>query len=123
MIASLAAWAHAGLLRAVWPAHPLTFTTCADYDVAKDDRKGYINNNGTAGALKRDEDDTVDSWGVYGQTEWQLTEPSFLSAGLRFTKVNFKSEDHFLCFSAAGLCAGATGSSNPHDRGNVSHSA
>lgn len=113
-------WTHQGQLA----ASPLTFTVGADYDLAEDDRKGFLNRNGTRSDLKRDEINTVDSWGVYAQGEWQATEPLSLSAGIRYTKVSFESTDYFICDSPTGLCASATlGTSNPDDSGSVSHSA
>ncbi|MFN0313578.1 MAG: TonB-dependent receptor family protein [Burkholderiales bacterium] len=114
-----ARWTHQGALAGL----PLTFTTGADYDIAMDARKGYLNVNGVQGARKRDEDNTVDSWGLYGQAEWQLSEPLSLSAGLRYTRVNFESQDNFICVSNTGLCAGANAGTNPDDSGKVDHSA
>jgi iron complex outermembrane receptor protein len=106
----------------------LTLTTGADYDGSREARKGYINNFGSQGALKRDEDNTVYSLGGYLQGEWQALEKLSLSAGIRYTTVKFDSTDHFVCTAGAGICAGATavpgvGSTNPDDSGSVSYSA
>jgi iron complex outermembrane receptor protein len=54
---------------------PLTFTTGLDYDRADEDRKGYRNELGVQGALKRDEQNLVDSWGGYVQGEWRISDP------------------------------------------------
>ena len=90
-----------GGLGARWTHHtsgeaPFTVTTGVDFDIAKDARTGYVNNNGVKGALKRDEDNTVDSWGAYVQAERWLNPDWSISGGLRYTKVNFESDDHFV---------------------------
>ena len=75
---------------------PFAFTVGSDYDNQKERRRGYVNNNGTAGALKRDEDDTVRSAAVYAQGEWKFMPRWSAIAGLRHTEVSFDSIDHFI---------------------------
>lgn len=89
----------------------LTATVGVDYERADDDRKGYINNNGTRGALKRDEENAVWQAGLYGQLEWALGPKWSASAGLRYTKVDFRSDDHFIVLG------------NPDDSGKASFGA
>jgi iron complex outermembrane recepter protein len=89
---------------------PLTLTAGADYDGSTEARQGFINNLGVQGALKRDEDNTVDNLGIYVQAEWQFLRNWSVSAGLRYTKVDFKSEDRYI----------TTG--NPDDSGSTSYS-
>jgi iron complex outermembrane receptor protein len=90
-------------------------------------RRGYINNNGVQGRLKRSEDNSVQSWGGYVQGEWQALERLILSAGLRYTSVGFDSKDNFICTGLTGLCAGATAvagnTQNPDDSGSVTYGA
>jgi iron complex outermembrane receptor protein len=86
---------------------PFAFTVGSDYDNQKERRKGYINNNGTAGALKRDEDDTVRSAALYAQADWKFAQRWSLFAGLRHTEVSFYSSDYYI----------ATG--NPDDSGSI----
>jgi iron complex outermembrane receptor protein len=62
-------------------------------------RRGYINNLGVQGALKRDEDNVVDSTGVYAQGEWLFAEQWSAHLGVRSTQVSFKSTDHFITAS------------------------
>jgi iron complex outermembrane receptor protein len=88
---------------------PLTLTAGAEYDASTEQRQGFINNLGVRGALKRDEDNTVDSLGAYVQAEWQFLRNGSLSAGLRYTKVDFDSDDRYI----------TTG--NPDDSGSVSY--
>jgi iron complex outermembrane receptor protein len=67
----------------------------AEYDAMYERRKGFINNNGAIGALKRDEDNTVNSTALYAQAQWQLTERWSLHGGVRHTRVNFYSRDYY----------------------------
>lgn len=114
----------------------LTLTMGADYERAEDARKGYLNNLGLRGALKRDEANTVWQAGGFAQAEWRLAEAWRLSAGLRYTKVRFDSRDRFICTTTlitapgttAGSCSGSSAAitatnQNPDDSGAVSHDA
>jgi iron complex outermembrane receptor protein len=67
-----------------------------EYEQMAERRKGFINNNGTAGALKRDEDDTVSSTDLYAQAEWRFAERWSAHGGLRASRVKFESEDFFI---------------------------
>ena len=77
-------------------ARAVTFTSGLDYDRQAENRKGYVNNNGIAGALKRDERNLVSSTDAYGQFEWRVTEPLSLSAGARHSRLRFESRDYFI---------------------------
>ena len=89
---------------------PLTFNTGVDYDRMAQHRKGYLNNNGLSGALKRDEDNTVTNTGLYAQLEWKLAPRWSVSAGLRHSRVSFDSKDYFIV------------PGNPNDSGAVDYS-
>jgi iron complex outermembrane recepter protein len=89
---------------------PLLLSVGVDYDRLSERRRGFLNNNGTAGALKRDQDDTVANTGLYAQAEWRPLPRVGVLAGVRHTRVAFESRDYFL---AAG---------NPDDSGTVSYS-
>jgi len=67
-----------------------------DYERMMERRKGFINNNGGIGALKRDEDDTVASFGAYAQGEWRFAERWIALAGLRINRVAFQTDDFFI---------------------------
>ena len=99
-----ARWTH----RALVAATPLTFTAGIDYDNQAERRRGFVNNNGVAGALKRDEDDRVYNFDQYAQLEWQPSERWTVSAGLRRNHVRFYSTDHYI-----------TGAPNPDDSGSA----
>jgi len=74
-------------------------------------RRGYLNNNGVQGALKRDEDNVVSSTGVYAQAEWKFAERWSGHLGLRSTRVAFESTDYFIV------------GTNPDDSGSKDFSA
>ncbi len=89
---------------------PLTLSIGFDGDRLDEHRRGYVNNAGTAGALRRDEDDRVENDDVYAQMEWNLAPAWSLSAGARHSRVKFDSRDHYV--------VGA----NPDDSGSITYS-
>ena len=76
-----------------------------EHERMEERRRGFNNENGVVGILRRDEDNEVASTDVYAQAEWRVAERWSLHGGLRHSRVNFTSEDHFI----------ATG--NPDDSG------
>lgn len=94
-----------GALRYSSAPGPVRFSAGAEHERMDEHRRGFINNNGVAGELKRDEDDTVSSTDFYAQGEWQFAERWTAHAGARTSRVRFRSEDFFI---AAG---------NPDDSG------
>ena len=72
------------------------FAAGIEYERMAERRKGFENNNGTAGALKRDEDDTVSSTDLYAQAEWRFAERWSVHGGLRASRLAFDSEDFFI---------------------------
>jgi iron complex outermembrane receptor protein len=82
-----------------------------DLDRMSEHRRGYINNFGVQGALKRDEDDSVNSAGLYTQADWAINEAWSAVAGLRLNRVDFRVKDRFI------------NGSNPDDSGEVDFSA
>ena len=89
----------------------LRLTGGVELDRMDEDRTGYINNAGVQGALKRDEHNTVESNDVFAQAAWDFARAFTATAGVRSSRVKFRSEDHFI----------ATG--NPDDSGGVDYSA
>ena len=89
---------------------PLTLVAGADVDRLREKRRGYVNNFGDAGALRRDEDDTVTNNDFYAQGEWSFLPGWILSGGARYSRVRFESRDHYV--------VGA----NPDDSGSVTYS-
>ena len=86
---------------------PFTLTLGAEYELQSERRRGYLNNNGTQGALKRDEDDLVISTGVYAQGEWRFADQWIALAGLRANQIAFDSEDHYVVLPGNGDDSGS----------------
>lgn len=82
-----------------------------EYERMSEVRKGFINNLGVQGALKRDETDSATSHGAYAQAAWLPDEHWTLTGGLRSSRVAFQVQDRFI---TAG---------NPNDSGQTSYNA
>ena len=82
-----------------------------DHDSMSERRRGFINDGGLRGALKRDEDNRVRNTDFYGQIAWDLSEAWTLIAGARSSRVRFTTRDDYI---VAG---------NPDDSGRASYSA
>ncbi|TMI36810.1 MAG: TonB-dependent receptor, partial [Betaproteobacteria bacterium] len=67
-----------------------------EYETMEERRKGFINNFGVAGVLKRDEDNDVSTSGLFVQGEWKFAERWAAHAGVRTTTVQFRSRDSYL---------------------------
>jgi len=100
-----------GALRYFKTLGEVRFSLGAEYESMAERRRGFVNNNGIAGELRRDEDDEVSSTDVYAQAEWRFAERWSLHGGLRSSHVAFKSTDYF-------VIAG-----NPDDSGTRDYSA
>ena len=99
--------------RVLWRAQlgggPLRLTAGVAHDRQHQRRRGFVNNNGDLGDLRRDEDDFINSTDGYAQAEWvPLTALSFL-AGARYSDVRFNSVDHYIT------------AQNPDDSGRVAY--
>jgi iron complex outermembrane receptor protein len=86
--------------RVVWKARvlerPLTLSLGGDFDRQHELRRGFVNNSGSLGALRRDEDDVVIGSDAYAQAEWDVASWLTLTAGVRGSEVRYSSEDHFI---------------------------
>lgn len=85
-----------------------------ELDRMNEARKGYINDGGVQGELKRDEDNTVENNDVFVQAAFDWNAAFTTTAGLRSSKVRFRSTDHFIVPGTPG---------NPDDSGGVDYSA
>jgi len=90
---------------------PLRLSGGVEYERMEERRRGFLNLNGVQGGLKRDEDNVVSGTDLFAQAEWKFAERWAAHAGLRSSRVEFTSDDHFI---AAG---------NPDDSGSKSYSA
>ena len=86
---------------------PLSFSIGADYDRMAQHRKGYVNNSGIMGALRRDEDNTVTNTDAYAQLEWKFAPRWNASAGMRHSRVYFNSKDYFIVLPTNGNDSGS----------------
>ncbi len=89
----------------------LRLTAGVELDRMVEDRRGYLNNNGVQGALKRDERNNVDNRDAFAQAAWEFEHGLTATAGVRASRVRFRSVDHFI---VAG---------NPDDSGGVNYRA
>ncbi len=85
-------WIHDGTLA----GRPLAVTGGLEHEQQQEHRRGYINNFGNMGALKRDEDDRVESSNLFAQADWRFAERWSATLGLRRTQVAFDSRDHYI---------------------------
>jgi len=75
---------------------PFRVSAGAEYESLSETRRGYVNNNGVSGALRRNEDDTVWSLNFYLQGEWTLAERWVALLGVRTTRTEYDSKDLFI---------------------------
>lgn len=74
----------------------LELTFGFDADRQDDDRKRFDNNLGVIGAQSFDQNEQVDSRGVYGQGRYQIGDSWALSAGLRYDRLTYDVRDRYL---------------------------
>ena len=84
----------ARLTWALAPGHELT--TGWAVETQRDDRRGYLNQAGQTGALKRDETNRATSSEPYAQWRWTPSPAWELLAGVRASTLRFDSEDRYL---------------------------
>jgi len=75
---------------------PVKFTVGGDTDRQQEHRRGFVNNNGALGDLRRDEDDSVQSADGYAELEWSPWPLLSLTAGVRTSVVRYESADHYV---------------------------
>jgi iron complex outermembrane receptor protein len=66
-----------------------------DFDRQDDDRERFDNNNGTLGIQTFDQNEQVDSMGIYMQGEVRLSESWTVQAGLRYDELSYDVRDRF----------------------------
>ncbi len=85
---------------------PLTLNVGIDGERLHELRQGFVNNNGSLGALRRNEDDDVTSADIYAEAQWDVLPMLSLTLGVRSSQVKYDSVDHYI----VGV--------NPDDSGN-----
>jgi iron complex outermembrane receptor protein len=99
-------WTHAFALA----GSEATVTAGFDLDRLDERRRGYVNDFGSQGALRRDEDDSVGNTDFFAQGEWRFAPAWSASLGARRSRVEFESRDHYVV------------GPNPDDSGSQSYS-
>ena len=97
--------------KTAWLDGPVTLTIGTAYDNQEERRRGFVNDFGVLGALRRDEDDRVYSVDQYVQTQWRFKPRWLTTLGVRRSVVKFESDDHYII------------AANPDDSGEVSFRA
>jgi len=83
-------------MRFVLGGRPGAITLGANYEWQNQARRGYVNNNGMLGDLRRDETNSVSNTDGYLQLEFSPADAFSLLAGYRYSDVRFKSNDHYI---------------------------
>lgn len=94
---------------------PVTVTAGLALDYVEEDRQGYEsfvgNELGIKGQLRRDEKNTISNTDPYVQASWKLAPTWTLDTGLRYSRVKFEIDDHYI-----------NGTDNPDDSDSNTHS-
>lgn len=98
-------WMHATKLN----GQPLNWTVGIEADELEQLRRGFVNNNGTAGALRRDEIDAARNLDVFGQVDWMFAPRWKGTAGVRASRVRFSVDDRHVT------------AASPNDSGSVEY--
>ncbi len=62
----------------------------------RENRRGFVNENGALGDLRRDEDDRVRNTDGYVQVNWAVVPAVSVLAGVRVSSVSFRAADHYV---------------------------
>jgi len=95
--------------RKVSGERPFAMSVGVERDGLDEWRRGFVNNFGTQGALRRDEDDTVTATDIFAQGEWRFAPGWSATAGARRSRVAFVSQDRYVT------------AANPDDSGTVTY--
>jgi len=79
-----------------WSWSSLSLTVGSGLEQSTDQRKGYINQHGQPGALRRDDSGTVRSQDWYSRIRYQLSPQWQLNGGLRFSHNKVVVTDHYI---------------------------
>ena len=83
-----------------WKLSRGTISAGLQWQTLNENRKGYENfvgaSTGVLGALRRDEDNQVDSFDQFLSADWALSERWTVLGALRRSEVDFESQDHYI---------------------------
>lgn len=88
---------------------PLSWTVGLEADDLDQTRRGFVNNNGTPGALRRDERDNANNVDIFGQVDWTYAPQLKATAGARVSRVRLSVDDRYVT------------ASSPNDSGSVEY--
>ncbi|NUT15071.1 MAG: TonB-dependent receptor [Cupriavidus sp.] len=89
---------------------PMLWSAGLEANGMRDGRNGYVNQNGTQGALRRDETNTATDLGAFAQFDWSFHPAWQLVGGARASRVRLGIDDHFIT------------AASPDDSGRASYS-
>ncbi|WP_231591685.1 TonB-dependent receptor domain-containing protein [Cellvibrio sp. pealriver] len=92
-------------------AMPVDISVGAELAQMQDHRRGYVNNNGEAGDLRRNDKGDLDSRDIYALVQMHPLETLMLYAGARHTSLDIDVQDFFIVSSPTGAVG------NPDDSG------
>lgn len=92
---------------------PLNWTLGMEADSLSERRQGFVNNGGTAGALRRDENDHARNTDVFAQVDWTFAPQWRATAGVRMSRVRLSVDDDYIVPDADPTL------NNPDDSGSV----
>lgn len=75
---------------------PLNWTLGMEGDTLSEHRKGFDNNGGTPGTIRRNESDNARNLDFFGQVDWTFAPQWRLITGLRASRVMLSVDDHFV---------------------------
>lgn len=75
---------------------PVRWSIGSEVEAMRDSRLGFVNANGTAGDLRRDEDNDATTFGLYAKADAYVDPRVMLSAGARYSHVTMRAEDRYI---------------------------
>jgi iron complex outermembrane receptor protein len=75
---------------------PLNWTVGMEGDTLSEHRKGFDNDGGTPGTMRRNESDNARNLDFFGQVDWTFAPQWRLITGLRASRVMLSVDDHFV---------------------------
>ncbi|WP_113906633.1 TonB-dependent receptor family protein [Aliidiomarina celeris] len=97
-------------------AIPWQLTAAIDVEKQEDKRRGFVNERGVAGDLRRDETGHVDSLDFSLISDWQANDKWAVVAGVRASNIDFDVADRFI------VPPNSDNAGNPDDSGQVEFS-
>ncbi|MFC7518987.1 TonB-dependent receptor family protein [Herbaspirillum sp. GCM10030257] len=88
---------------------PLNWTVGMEADDLDQTRRGFVNNNGTPGVLRRDESNDANNVDIFGQVDWTFAEQWKATVGARASRVRLAVDDRYVT------------AASPNDSGSVEY--